>query len=91
MSWSGGGAGGGAPAERPCRGETARPRRGSRAAGDEVGDPAGQLRAAVLDVFNGYNMATNYATHQVRSARSTFNLLEMSNKLFQQHLPPNLN
>ena len=45
----------------------------------------------VNSVFNAYNAATNHATHQMRSARSAFDLLERINKLFQQHFPPNLN
>ena len=38
-------------------------------------------------VFDAYNVATRYATHQMRSYRSAFDLLERINRSFQEQFP----
>lgn len=39
-------------------------------------------------VYEAYNAATYYATHQMRSYRTAFDLLERINRGFQKHFPP---
>ena len=38
-------------------------------------------------VYEAYNSATHYATHQMRSFRTAFHLLERINRNFQKHFP----
>jgi hypothetical protein len=38
-------------------------------------------------VYDGYNTATYYATHKMRSYRTAFDLLERINRGFQKHFP----
>jgi hypothetical protein len=40
-------------------------------------------------VYDGYNVATRYATHQMRSYRTAFDLLERVNRGFQKFFPLN--
>jgi hypothetical protein len=42
-------------------------------------------------VYEAYNVATYYATHQMRSYRTAFDLLERINRNFQKHFPLYLN
>jgi hypothetical protein len=39
--------------------------------------------------YKAYNVATRYATHQMRSYRTAFDLLECVNRGFQKFFPPN--
>jgi len=39
-------------------------------------------------VYEAYNIATGYATHEMRSYRAAFALLERINHGFQQAFPP---
>lgn len=39
-------------------------------------------------VYEAYNTATYYATHEMRSYRKAFDLLERINRAFQKHFPP---
>jgi hypothetical protein len=41
--------------------------------------------------YDGYNVATWYATHRMRSAGSAFSLLEHLNRQFQTQFPPSPN
>jgi hypothetical protein len=52
-----------------------------------------RLRATLADadpqtVYDAYNLATHYATHQMRSYRTAFALLERINDGFQRAFPP---
>ena len=40
-----------------------------------------------MTVYDAYNAATHYATHQMRSARGAFKLLHQINKTFQAQFP----
>lgn len=42
----------------------------------------------VVTVYEAYNVATWYATHEMRSYRTAFNLLALVNRSFQQQFPP---
>lgn len=57
---------------------------------------ATKLREAMLTenvrtVYAAYNVATRHATHQMRSYRTAFDLLERINRGFQQQFPPSAN
>jgi len=39
-------------------------------------------------VYRAYNAATRFATHETRSYRTAFELLERVNRAFQEHFPP---
>jgi len=41
----------------------------------------------VESVYSAYNIATNHATHRMRSVRTAFELLERINRDFQQQFP----
>lgn len=49
---------------------------------------AGIRQSQVESVYSAYNVATNYATHRMRSARAAFDLLELINRGFQQQFGP---
>ncbi len=55
--------------------------------------PAKAIRETLLShtravtVYDAYNAATHYATHQMRSARGAFKLLHQINKTFQAQFP----
>ncbi len=51
----------------------------------------GIVQARTNTVFTAYNVATNYATHRMRSANAAFELLEKINRAFQQVFPPSRN
>ena len=50
---------------------------------------SGIRQSKVQSVYSAYNVATNHATHRMRSARSAFDLLELINRGFQQQFGPN--
>lgn len=45
------------------------------------------MAASPATVFDAYNLTTHHATHQMRSARSAFDLLERINLSFQKSFP----
>lgn len=51
----------------------------------------GILDARMNTVYTAYNVATNYATHSMRSATAAFELLEKINRSFQHVFPPSRN
>jgi len=50
---------------------------------------SGIRQSKVESVYSAYNIATNHATHRMRSARSAFALLELINRGFQQQFGVN--
>lgn len=48
----------------------------------------GILQMERWSVYDAYNTATSIATHEMRSARTAFELLDRVNREFQQHFPP---
>lgn len=59
------------------------PKRHSEKIMEDMGKPDCQT------VYQAYNVATRYATHQMRSYRTAFDLLEHINSGFQKSFPPN--
>ena len=57
------------------------PRRPAKAIREEIAQLEGPT------VYAAYNAGTHYATHQMRSYRTAFNLLMRINRSFQEHYP----
>lgn len=51
----------------------------------------GIVQARTNTVYTAYNVATNYATHRMRTANAAFELLEAINRGFQAAFPPGRN